>query len=212
MFASSRLVLGKIIQPVITEDHPTNPLSIYGIHKLTAEKYCELYHHHHGLRTTVLRITNPYGERQQIKHSKYSMPGWFLRLAMENKTISVFGDGSQMRDYVHISDLVNAFLLAAITEKTDGQIYNCGYGSAIPFRRMADTVVAAAGSGCVVETPWPAHYEREETGNCEMDTSKLSAVINWKPRITIEQGIQIMHEYYKVNWGHYVTPVTQPLS
>ena len=92
VFTSSRLVLGRIIKNPVTEEHPTNPLNHYGIHKLTAEKYYQVYHRNYGVPTVILRLTNPYGERQQIKHGKYSIPGWFIRLAMENKPIKIFGD------------------------------------------------------------------------------------------------------------------------
>ncbi len=98
IFSSSRLVLGKTIKNPSDVNFSSNPLSLYGIHKLTAEKYSYLYNKNYGMRTVVLRLTNPYGERQQIKHSKYSIPGWFMRMAMDSKPIKIFGDGNQKRD------------------------------------------------------------------------------------------------------------------
>ena len=204
LFSSSRLALGKIIENPVTENHPTNPLSIYGIHKLTAEKYFLLYHKNLGMKTTVFRITNPYGPRQQIKHSKYSIPGWFMRQAMENKTIKIFGDGKQLRDYIYVSDLVQAFLLAGISDNTNGQICNCGSGKSIEFQKMVKLVIGIAKSGTIEHVPWPSDYEKEETGDFETDISKLQAAINWVPEISMEEGLHQMYEYYKANFDKYI--------
>lgn len=204
LFSSSRLALGKVTESPILENHPTEPLSLYGVHKLLAEKYYKLYWKQYGIRTTVFRITNPYGPRQQIKHSKYSMPGWFLRLAMEKKTISIYGDGEQLRDYIYVEDIVQAFLLAGITEATNGELYNCGYGKSITFKQMAEQVVTSVGTGIINYVPWPENYEKEETGHCEMDITKLSMATGWKPSIQMKQGLEEMIRYYKENWDHYV--------
>ena len=87
------------------ENHPFNCLSIYGIHKLAGEKYYRFYHDAHGMDTVSLRIANPYGPRQQMKHSKYGIVNWFIRLALEGKPLTVFGDGQQNRDYIFNEDL-----------------------------------------------------------------------------------------------------------
>ena len=206
MFASSRLVLGKIVQNLITEEHPTAPLSLYGIHKLTSERYCQWYAHEYKLRTTVMRIANPYGPRQQIKHDKYSIPGWFLRLAMENKPIPIYGNGEQLRDYIYADDITEAFLRAGATTETDGHIYNCGTGKSIAFKEMAESIVKTVGKGSIEYIPWPANFEKDETGSCELDMSKLKRVINWEPATSLESGISLMYTYYKKNWDHYMHP------
>ena len=95
LFASSRLTLGASQTVPINEEHPTNPLSLYGVHKLAAEKYFLVYYKNYGIRSTIMRLTNPYGPRQQIKHSKYSLIGWFVRLAMENKEIKILATASK---------------------------------------------------------------------------------------------------------------------
>jgi len=93
IFSSSRMVLGRLDYNPVDTSHPTQPLSLYGAHKLTCEKYCAVYHRTYGLATVVLRISNPYGPRQQMKHHKYCILGWFMRQAMEGEDITIFGDG-----------------------------------------------------------------------------------------------------------------------
>lgn len=203
LFSSSRLVYGKILYIPVKEDHPTNPLSLYGIHKLLAEKYYQYYARTFGLRTMAIRIPNPYGPRQQIKHSKYSIVGWFLRQALEDKTIEIFGDGTQERDYLYISDIVDAFLL--LTEKGEaGEVYNVGTDERIRFVDMVDEVLKAVGKGTKKHIPWPEHYEKNETGNYIADTTKIHQVTGWKPQIKLHEGIEKMVNYYKEYGQHYL--------
>ncbi len=204
IFSSSRMVLGRIEYNPMDENHPTNPLNLYGIHKLTTEKYHLMYFKDYGLKTTILRITNPYGQRQQIKHSKYCMPGWFMRLAMENKPITIFGDGLQLRDYVYSDDLTEMFIRVAISDKTDGQIYNCGLGKSRMFKDMAELVVKTVGQGEVKYVPWPENYEKNETGDFETNISKLSSAIDWTPKISLEQGLEKMVAYYRQHKEKYI--------
>lgn len=197
VFSSSRMVLGKLLYNPLTEDHPTEPLSIYGIHKLTGEKYYQAYHKTYGLKTVILRITNPYGIRQQMKHNKYSLIGWFLRQAMENKTIQIFGDGEQLRDYIYVDDLVTAFLKAAVSDKSIGQIYNMGFGRSHRFSAMVETVLKVAGKGKIKHVPWPEDYEKIETGSFEISLEKAKKDLDWAPVVELEEGVERMHEYYR---------------
>jgi len=203
VFSSSRMALGKLIHNPVTEEHPTEPLSIYGIHKLTGEKYYQTYHKTYGLKTVVLRITNPYGIRQQMKHDKYSLVGWFLRQAMEGQTIRIFGDGKQLRDYIYVDDLVTAFLKAAISDKSIGQIYNMGFGKSCRFSEMVETVLKVAKKGEIKYVPWPKDYEKIETGSFEMSLEKAKKDMEWTPAVELEEGLKRMHEYYKKFRQHY---------
>lgn len=197
VFSSSRMALGKLLYNPVTEDHPTEPLSIYGIHKLTGEKYYHAYYETYGLKTVILRITNPYGIRQQMKHSKYSLIGWFLRQAMEDKTIQIFGDGKQLRDYIYVDDIVEASLKAGICDQAVGQIYNIGFGKSHEFREMVKTILQVVNKGKTEHIPWPKNYEKIETGSFEMSIEKAKKDLKWLPRIELEEGIKRMYEYYK---------------
>jgi len=204
LFASSRLVLGETQLPCITEDHPTNPLSLYAVHKLAVEKYCYLYYKNYGIPTTVLRITNPYGPRQQIKHNKYCMVGWFIRLAMEGKEIPIFGEGLQRRNYIYVDDIVEAFLRCGATHATDGQLYFVGSRASDEFRSMVELVIEAVGKGTIRYVPWPKNYERVETGDVFIDTAKLKTAIDWVPQFSLRDGILRTYEYYAQHWKMYV--------
>lgn len=202
LFASSRMVYGKILTLPVTEEHPTNPLSLYGIHKLLAEKYHRYFSDTFDIHALSVRIPNPYGPRQQMKHSKYSIVGWFVRQAMEGNEIQIFGDGEQERDYLYIDDIVDAFLHLAVKGES-GEVYNIGTDERVTFGGMVDAVLEEVGSGTKKHVPWPENYEKNETGNYVADTTKISDLTGWKPGVALKDGIQRMVEYYKQHRAHY---------
>jgi UDP-glucose 4-epimerase len=204
LFSSSRMTYGRVEGPIVTETSPTNPLSLYGIHKLTAEKYLLMYHKDFGIPTTILRLTNPYGPRQQIKHSKYSLVGWFVRQAIEGKTIKIFGDGGQLRDYVFADDIIDAMLRCAAAPGAVGEVINVGSGESTLFRDMVSAVITCVDRGRAEFVPWPENYERIETGDIAVDISKLKTLTSWQPRFTLDEGIQRTFEYYSKYASHYV--------
>ncbi len=203
LFAGSRLQFGRIERIPVAEDHPQLPLMPYGIHKMAAEKYCQMYHRIHGLRTTVLRLANPYGPRQQMKHSKYGIVNWFIRLAMEGGTIKVFGDGRQVRDYVYVDDVATAFLLAGSLPAADGEVFNVGSGIPTSFRQMAEEVVRVVGKGTIELVPWPPDYTNIETGDYVTDITRIKRLLGWAAPTTLAEGIAQTHRYYERHRASY---------
>jgi UDP-glucose 4-epimerase len=210
VLASSRMVIGKVDQAFVTEDSPANPVSLYGVHKLASEKYLQIYHQNFGLPTIALRITNPYGPRQQIHHNRYCMVGWFIRQALEGRTIQIFGDGAQRRDYVYIDDLAEAFLRCAVQRPALGGVVNIGSGVPTAFRDMVETVVDVVGSGRIEFVPWPAAYEKIETGDVVADLSRLHQLTGWYSQVELRDGVERTTEYYRRNWDHYVKDAAAP--
>jgi UDP-glucose 4-epimerase len=204
LFSSSRMVYGKAEQSPITENSETNPLSLYGIHKLTSEKYLLMYYKDFGIPCTIFRITNPYGPRQQIKHSKYSLVGWFIRQAMEDKTINIFGDGRQLRDYIYIDDIIDGMVLAASNKEAIGEIINIGSGTSTRFSDMVGNVISCVKKGRMEFIPWPDNYEKIETGDVSVDISKLINITSWHPKYSIQEGIRLTYEYFNHNFSNYV--------
>lgn len=204
IFASSRMVYGKVDGLIVHENSPTNPLSLYGIHKLTSEKYLMMYYKDFGIPSTVLRLTNPYGPKQQIKHSKYSLVGWFIRQAMEGKPIRIFGDGAQLRDYIYVDDIINAMLKCTESECAVGEVINVGSGESTKFSDMVKIVVSTVQSATMEFVPWPENYEKVETGDISMDISKLEMITGWKPEVSLKEGVFKTYEFYKNNSAYYI--------
>ncbi len=203
LFASSRFVYGRIESNPVDEGHPFNCLSIYGIHKLAGEKYYRFYHEAYGMPTVSVRIANPYGPRQQMKHSKYGIVNWFIRLALEGKPLTIFGDGSQRRDYVFVEDLAEAALTLVLTPGTEGQTYNLGSGTGTPFLEMARLVAATVPGTEVKQVEWPADRYFVETGDYLSDIGKITQATPWRPRTSLQEGIARTVDFYRRHRSQY---------
>ena len=202
-FSSSRMVIGKPVKRIIDEQHLPNPVTLYGIHKLASEAYFRTYAKEFGIETTILRITNPYGPRQQIKHSKYGLVGWFIRQAMAGETIRIFGSGGQTRDYIYVDDMIRAILLLMKTPRPAGEIFNLGSGRSTAFKAMVRSVIDIVGRGKMEFVPWPGDYEKIETGSVRVSTRKLAECAGWEPRVSLEEGIRRTFRYYRRHLAEY---------
>ena len=203
VFSSSRFVYGRIEYNPVDESHPFNCLSIYGIHKLAGEKYYRFYHEAYGLETVSVRIANPYGPRQQMKHSKYGILNWFIRLALEGKPLTIFGDGLQRRDYIFNEDLAEAAVFLALTPGVAGQVYNLGSGTGTPFIEMAQLVAEAVPGTEVHQVEWPTDRYFVETGDYIGDISKITNVSPWQPKTSIREGIARTVDFYRQHRQEY---------
>jgi len=203
VFTSSRFVYGTIEYNPVDENHPFNCLSIYGIHKLAGEKYYRFYRDAHRLQTVSLRIANPYGPRQQMKHSKYGIVNWFIRLAMEGQPLTVYGEGRQKRDYIFVEDVAEGLLMAALTPETEGQVYNLGSGVGTPFIDMVRCVADLIPGTEVRQVEWPADRYFVETGDYISDISRLTSTVAWQPRTSIAAGISKTVDFYRQHQAHY---------
>jgi UDP-glucose 4-epimerase len=190
----------------VEENHPFNCLSIYGIHKLAGERYYQFYHKAYGIRHTIFRIANPYGPRQQMRHSKYGIVNWFIRLALEGRPLTIYGDGKQVRDYIFVEDLADAMLMAAAEPKTDGEVYNIGSGIGTPFSEMAETIADVIPMTTIEHLEWPQERYFVETGDYVTNISKISAAIDWRPRTSLREGVKRTVEYYTKYGKHYWSP------
>lgn len=134
MVSSGGTVYGVPQQVPIPESHPTEPTCSYGITKLAIEKYVALYRQLHGLDGVVLRVANPYGERQRLDSSQGVVPV-FLGKALRGEPLQIWGDGSTVRDFLHVSDVVSA-LMAAVRYSGDASVFNVGSGEGVSLNQL----------------------------------------------------------------------------
>jgi UDP-glucose 4-epimerase len=191
VYPGSRLEYGRVTALPVDEDHPTIPLAIHGVHKLATEKYHVLYHRIYGLRTTVFRITNPYGAGQSPHRTDYGIINRFIQLALDDKPLPLYGDGQQLRDYIFVGDLVEAMLLAGASESADGKVFNVGSGQGTPMVEMANLIIRKLGRGQIDFVPWPPLALAVETGDFVADIRQICQELGWKPRIGLEEGIEL---------------------
>ena len=190
VFAGSRLVYGTPERLPVAEDHPLAPICPHGVHKAMVERYFEMYGRLHGIRATTLRITNPYGPGQPEGRSAYGVINYLIQRALAGETLPIYGDGTQLRDYVFISDVVDALLAAGATDRSDGRAYNVGSGVGTAMVDMARAVVEIAGGGRVVHEAWPPLVREIDTGSFVADVSRIGAELGWRPATALTDGLR----------------------
>lgn len=198
VFPSSRLVYGKPLYLPVDEDHPAKPTNIYGAHKITVEHYLRIYEQTNGVPYLIFRISNPYGPYQAAKNKGYGIINYFIQLALRGDPIRLFGDGSQIRDFVYVDDLMDILLCAIAAPACHNQIFNLGGRNPISLRAAAEAIALAAGGTPVMLEPWPPDYQAVETGDYVSSSNKLARFIDLAPPISFEDGLQRAIAAYRV--------------
>jgi len=189
ILSNSRLEYGKPQYLPVDEKHPTLPTSAYGLSKLIATQIALVFHKLKGLNVTIFRTSNVYGPHPTSKFSGYNIINHFIDTAQNNGILTVYGDGQQLRDYIFIDDLVEAFMLAA-DKHTAGEIYNLGFGEGIKLKDMAKKIIDKVGKGRLVFEKWPGDYRKVETGSYVSDIKKIKNELGFLPKTSFDQGIE----------------------
>jgi UDP-glucose 4-epimerase len=197
IFTGTRGQYGPSVKLPVDETAPTNAKGIYAISNLTAEKIILMYHEVHGLASVCLRITNTYGPRHQMKHNRYGVLNWFVRLALDDQCIPLMGDGRILRDFLYVDDLVDALILAASTEEAYGQVLNVGTGIPIDFLTLAETIVHLAGSGRYGFVPFSDERLQLEPGDYYTDITKIRNLLGWESQTSLTEGLRSTIAYYR---------------
>jgi len=203
VYAGTRGQYGKLSHLPADEKAPRFPVDIYGVNKDAGERFHLIYGNLYGLRTTSIRINNTYGPRHQMKHAKYGILNWFIRLAMDGETLKVFGDGEQLRDYNYVDDVTEAFLLVGASEIANGEAFNLGSGKGVKFIDMVKKIIEVAGSGRYESIPWPKDRKEVEVGNYFADYAKIQKELGWKPKVELEEGLKLTVDFYRKHGGQY---------
>ncbi len=203
VYAATRAQYGKLQTVPVKEDHPLNPLDIYAVNKISAEQYHFIYQKICDLRVVSLRLNNTYGPRHQMKHTKYGVQNYFIRLALDNEEIKIYGSGEQLRDFNYIDDVIEAFLLTGINPRADSQIYNLGSGAPISLLDFVKKVIELAGSGSFQLVPWSAERKQIEVGDYVADFNKIKQELGWQPQVSLDEGLKMTIDFYKENKKYY---------
>ena len=203
IYSGTRGEYGPAAMLPVGEDQPMRPRGIYELSSLTAQQLFQIYHDNHGVRSITLRLTNIYGERAQMRHSRFGVANWFVRLALDDEAIPVFGDGLLLRDFVYVQDAVDAMLRCAVTESAYGQVFNVGNSHASNFLELAETVVRVAGSGRWQLAPFSPERAAQEPGDFCSDIRKIGRVVGWRPVTSLEDGITKTVAFYRKFREHY---------
>lgn len=187
IFASSSSIYGETEVLPTGEDTPINPLSPYASHKYIGEVHLKLYSKIYGLETVCLRYFNVYGPRLNPDGAYPLVIGYFMKLLSQGKPLTITGEGTQTRDFVHVKDVAKANLLAIKSDKVgNGEVINIGGGARFSINYIAELI------GGEVQ-----HIEpRLEPHDTQADISKAKEILGWEPSVSLEEGIK---ELKKIN-------------
>ena len=204
MYAGTRSQYGRAEKLPVDENQPQRPTDVNGINKMAGEWYHILYANVYGMRATSLRLINTYGPRMLLKHGRQGFIPWFIRKILLDEEIEIFGDGEQKRDMNYVDDVVDAFLLVAATDKTNGQVYNLGGTETISLRTFVETLIEVAARGRYRIVPFPEEGKRIDIGDYWGCYDKIAAAVGWEPTIPLREGLKRTLDYYAANLPHYV--------
>lgn len=204
VYTSTRQLFGKPRYLPVDEDHPVAPVDVNGITKHATERFHLLYRDCYGLRASVVRLTNVYGPRQRLRDDYQGFLPIFVRRALLDEVISVFGDGAQERDCLYVDDVVECLLRAALQPEAVGEVFNVGNDEHLSLRVLAEAVVAAAGSGRVELVDWPADRDAIDIGSYFGDSSKAKRMLGWVPETKFVDGIERTITFIRDHWDWYL--------
>lgn len=189
-FSSGGTVYGVPREIPIPEDHPNNPLNSYGIHKLTIEKYLALYKHLYGLDYSIMRISNPYGERQVPVASQGAVTV-FLYKALKGEGIEIWGDGSVVRDYLHVSDVARAAVMLLEYQGAE-RIFNIGSGHGLNLIQLIEAIEGVVGHKVTVN--YKPGRPLDVPANV-LDITRARKELGWAPEMEFEKGLRLTADY-----------------
>jgi len=199
---STRQVYGRPRYLPVDEVHPTVPRDINGVNKLAGEHYHRLYGEIHDLRTVSLRLTNVYGPRQGLLKPGLGFLPVFVSRVLAGQPLSVFGDGQQQRDCLHVDDVVGALALAGSCALAGtvapGAVFNVGGNESHTLLQIAELMSAVAGTGSPVGLlPWTDELSRIDIGGFRTDSRAASAALGWSPTLELRDGIELTLNFYR---------------
>jgi UDP-glucose 4-epimerase len=195
VYVSSSEVYGTAKYVPMTEDHPTFPCTVYGASKLAGECYARAYHRTYGYPTVVVRPFNTYGPRSHHEGDSGEVIPKFLLRCLAGKPMVIFGDGTQTRDFSHVSDTAAGILLAGEHDRVVGDTINLGSGGEVSINALASQVALSAGrpdASIRHEAPRPGDVLRL----CA-DVSRARATIGYRPRVPLAEGLTRLLEWYR---------------
>lgn len=198
VFSSTRQVYGKPLTLPVREDHPLSPSDANGINKLAAEMYFSLYAKVYGMSTIILRLTNTFGPRMDLSNSHKGFVGVFLQQALNGRTIRLYGDGTQRRDFNYVADVVRALMLAGQLQNLNGDTFNLGHDENWSLREFVD-ILASLMPVHVEYAPFPKELKQIDIGDYVADDQRFRALTGWKPEVGLREGlIRTFHFYQSV--------------
>jgi len=196
IFVGSREQFGRV--PIkdlpVNENYPKNPISLYGIHKQTAEEYCHLYKRLYDINSIIIRPVGVYGPSIPAG-SENSVLNALIKKALRGKTFEIFGHGRDIKDFLHIDDLIELFRVL-INSDLDYDTFNVGCGEGLSFYEIGEIIDNFCEKGGFKLTEFPKEYKKFDMGSFVADITKIRNKTQWSPKFQLPEGIKCTAKYY----------------
>ena len=203
VFASTRQIYGKPDYLPVDENHLLRPVDVNGVNKMAGEWFHILYHNVYGIAACALRLGNTYGPRMRIKDARQTFLGIWIRLALERQPFEVW-DGHQLRDFTFVDNAVEAFLLAAAADCSNGRIFNLGGDGPVSLRQLADLLVEVGAPAGYTQRAFPADRQRIDIGDYYANDDAIRQALGWQPRTSLREGLARTMAYFREHFKRYV--------
>ena len=195
VFASSGAPVGEV-EPPIHEELAPHPVSPYGASKLAGEGYCSAYFRTFGVETVCLRFGNVYGP---LSGKKDSVVAKFIKQTMAGETVEIYGEGTQTRDFIHVSDLVRAVRLAALTRGIGGETFQIATSREHTVNEVAELLKKELKTQLNIDMA--VTYSQPRLGDVKRnfsDTSKARNILGWESKINLQKGIEEVVSWFRL--------------
>ncbi len=203
VYVGTSTQVGRMVYRPIDELHVEFPVDIYSANKLAGEKYCLIYARAYGLPVTVIRLANVFGPRSNIRSPDFGFINYFIGLGLQGKEIPVFGEGRQLRNITYVEDCVEALILAALSDRTAGEVFFAVSDHHYSVADIAREVARVIG-GRVRFVPWPAERKAIEVGDALISNKKFRGVVPWTARHDLTSGLVKTRDYYRTCLDRYL--------
>lgn len=202
VYASTRQLYGRPEYLPVDEQHLLRPTDVNGIHKMAGEWYHILYQNVYGMRTCALRLTNTYGPRMRVRDARQTFLGVWIRNILREEELEIYGDGSQLRDFNYVEDVIDALLLAGSSDQACGGVFNLGASPPVSLKDLAELLIRLHGSGSCRMVPFPSARQAIDIGDYYADFRRVKAVLGWSPTVGLVEGLTRTLEFYR-KFGTY---------
>ena len=196
--------VGRMRSEPVTESHPEFPMDLYSATKTAAEKFVFVYGNAYGMPVTAVRLANVYGPRARIDTPSLGFINFFIGLALQDRDVTVYGDGAQLRCVTYVDDVVDALLLASVRDEAVGEVMFAATEERHSVRELAHAIVNAVGRGRVRTVAWPQDRAAIESGDAVISSTRAFELLGWRPRTTLIDGLAATRDYYAARLDRYI--------
>ncbi|WP_320664924.1 NAD-dependent epimerase/dehydratase family protein [Prochlorococcus sp. MIT 1223] len=204
VYSSTRQVYGKPDYLPVDEAHKIKAVDINGINKFAGEQFHILYNDVYKIRSTVLRLTNTYGPGMRIKDARQIFLGVWIKSLLTDNPILVYGDGSQIRDFNYVDDVVDALIKASNNKDCFGKVMNLGSDQIINLESLAKKLTSYIPGSNWKKIPFPKERKAIDIGDYYSNYKFASNLLNWQPKVNLDKGLKATIDFYKKNLNYYL--------